>query len=78
MVDLVKGVDGDAPVATGTLTADVSSDSILVENPNQHHVEPHWSTLPSGEQIWVDGDGDTSTDTTEGWTQSNPDYRVKG
>ncbi len=75
MVDLVDGMDGDALVATDS-AADVSSDTTLVKNPNQHHVESHWRTFPSGEQIWVDGD--TSTNTTEGWTQSNPDYRVKG
>lgn len=77
-VDLVDGMDVDTPVATDSTAADVSSDTTLVENPNQHHVEPHWRTLPSGEQIWVDGDGDTSVNTIEGWTQSNPDYRVKG
>ena len=75
MVELVDGGDVDAKVATDS--AALSSDTTLVENPNQHHVEPHWRTHPRGEQIWVDGDGDTSINTTEGWTQSNPDYREK-
>lgn len=77
MVDLVNGIDAEAPTDT-TAVADSSADATLVENPNEHHVEPHWRVLPSGEQIWVDGDGDTSVNTTEGWTQSNPDYHVKG
>lgn len=50
---------------------------ILTENPNSHHVEPHWRELPNGNTIWVDGDGDSTTNNTEGWTQSNPDYRSK-
>jgi len=41
------------------------------------HVEPHWRILPDGTQIWVDGDGDTSVHTDGGWTQTNPDFRVK-
>lgn len=78
VIDLVDGIDGDAPSASPDHTANSpSSDTALVDNPNNHHVEPHWRTLPSGEQIWVDGDGDTSMNTTEGWTQSNPDYHVK-
>lgn len=82
VIDLVDGIEGDVPTdspdyAANFPSADASSDTTLVDNPNNHHVEPHWRTLPSGEQIWVDGDGDTSINTTEGWTQSNPDYRVK-
>lgn len=82
VIDLVDGIEGDAPAASPDYIAnfssdDVSSDTTLVDNPNNHHVEPHWRTLPSGEQIWVDGDGDTSVNTNEGWVQSNPDYRVK-
>ncbi|MFZ3591338.1 hypothetical protein ACOI1C_19435 [Bacillus sp. DJP31] len=49
-----------------------------VDNPNSHHVEPHWRTLPNGTTIWVDGDGDSSVNTNGGWVQGNPDYRVKG
>lgn len=55
-------------------------DYIEVENPNSHFVEPHWKTLPNGEMIWVDGDGDTSVNLTVeeggGWDQSNPNYRI--
>ncbi|WP_203245960.1 hypothetical protein [Sporosarcina beigongshangi] len=54
------------------------SDVTLVDNPNNHHVEPHWRTLSDGTKIWVDGDGDTSVNTFEGWNQSSPDYRVEG
>lgn len=48
----------------------------LVENPNTHHVTPHYRTLSDGRTVWIDGDGDTSIDTFNGWEQSNPDYRV--
>lgn len=41
-----------------------------------HHVSPHYRTLPDGREIWVDGDGDTTVDTYDGWMQHNPDYRV--
>ena len=48
----------------------------LVENPNMHYVSPHNRTLPDGREIWVDGDGDTTVDTYDGWVQHNPDYRI--
>ncbi|PAV30753.1 hypothetical protein CIL05_03250 [Virgibacillus profundi] len=90
IIDLVDGADAtDHNVASSASTDSVNITSEttlpaaeenvnLVENPNHHHVEPHFRTLADGTTIWVDGDGDTSTDTYEGWTQSNPDYRVKG
>lgn len=57
-----------------------SMNNLEVDNPNQHHVDPYWRTLPDGREIWVDGDGDTSVnlsaDEGGGWTQSNPDYQV--
>lgn len=81
IIDLVDGSEGGtSPVSDQTASlplADGASDTALAENPNSHHVEPHWRALPSGEQIWVDGDGNTSVNTNEGWIQSNPDYRVK-
>ncbi|NHM34061.1 hypothetical protein [Neobacillus terrae] len=40
---------------------------------DEHFVRPHERTLPSGEKIWVDGDGDTSVDRSieqgGGWWQ---------
>lgn len=54
-----------------------NNEVLLTENPNSHHVEPHWRELPDGTKIWVDGDGDSTVNSTEGWTQSNPDYRTK-
>ncbi|MBD8033134.1 hypothetical protein [Solibacillus merdavium] len=60
--------------------SDVKVDHIQVENTNSHTVEPHWRTLPSGETIWVDGDGNTDVNLSAqdggGWSQSNPDYRI--
>ncbi|MFC5588746.1 hypothetical protein ACFPRA_07605 [Sporosarcina soli] len=92
VIDLIDG--GDVTHADPTMTASPSVPGLdttpnaepalpaenisLVENPNSHHVEPHWRTLSDGTEIWVDGDGDSSVNTYEGWTQSNPDYRVKG
>ena len=48
----------------------------LVENPNMHHVEPHWRHYADGSRTWVDGDGDSTVNTDGGWMQHNPDYRV--
>ncbi|MBU8881201.1 hypothetical protein BGM26_19950 [Bacillus sp. FJAT-29790] len=93
VIDLIDGVDhsvlenGDSgmaavdhslPTSSDTSLVASESDVTLVENPNTHHVEPHWRTLSDGTKIWVDGDGDTSINTYEGWEQSNPDYRIKG
>lgn len=87
VIDLIDGADGEAPTVVSDQSASITTDAglspnasevTLVDNPNSHHVEPHWRTLPDGTQIWVDGDGDTSVNTDGGWTQSNPDFRVKG
>lgn len=89
VIDVVDGADGapgeaavaaeepDTSVEAGQ--PDVAAEDVtLVENPNTHHVEPHWRTLPDGREVWVDGDGDSSVNTTGGWEQHNPDYREKG
>ena len=55
---------------------DEFDDYEVVDNPNMHHVSPHYRTLPDGREIWVDGDGDTSVDTFDGWMQHNPDTHV--
>jgi len=87
VIDLIDGPDGEAPTVGSDHSASVTTDAglpttasdvTLVDNPNNHYVEPHWRSLPNGDQIWVDGDGDTSVHTDGGWTQSNPDYRVNG
>ncbi|WP_282034443.1 hypothetical protein [Metabacillus indicus] len=54
---------------------------VQAENPNEHHVNAHWveGHYRDGQWIegyWRDGDGDTSVDTYEGYTASNPDYRT--
>lgn len=67
---------GVADVLDGLDIVDDDFDGALVENPNEHHVTPHWRTLPDGREIWVDGDGDTNVDTFDGWYQSNPDYKA--
>lgn len=81
LVDGADGIEGDAPTcsttdanATGEVSLPNADQNVnLVENPNDHHVEPYWRTLEDGTEIWVDGDGDSSENTNEGWTQSNPD-----
>ncbi|MBO0588414.1 hypothetical protein [Sporosarcina sp. E16_8] len=87
MIDLIDGADGESQTIGSDHSASVTTDAglsttasevTLVDNPNSHHVEPHWRSLPNGTQIWVDGDGDTSVHTDGGWTQSNPGFRVKG
>jgi len=86
VIDLIDGADGETPTVgsdhSASATTDgglsaTASEATLVDNPNSHHVEPHWRSLPNGTQIWVDGDGDTSVHTDGGWTQTNPDFSVK-
>lgn len=78
VLDVVDGldtldVDGDSLVADA---GDLTDTDGLIENPNTHYVTPHERLLPSGETIWVDGDGNTSIDREYGWIQSNPDYKA--
>lgn len=93
LVDLVDGDDGSTSGQTGEASSETTSnfassnvvensssastDYTVTENPNTHHVEPYERTYADGTTVWVDGDGDTSVDTYDGWVQSNPDYRVK-
>ncbi|MDR7316053.1 hypothetical protein [Brevibacillus nitrificans] len=81
------GLDSPTELADGTmiwtdeqpkLDQATNEGVVLQGNSNVHHVEPHWRTLSDGARIWVDGDGDTSVNTYGGWTQHNPDFRVKG
>lgn len=72
-IGIVEAVDGFDTSGTESL---VAADSTQIENPNTHYVSPHERILPSGEVIWVDGDGDTSIDRDTGWTQTNPNYRA--
>lgn len=72
-IGIVDAVDGFETAETGNIAA---IDSNQIENYNVHDVSPHERILPSGEVIWVDGDGDTSVDRDTGWVQTNPNYRV--
>ncbi|NRF94564.1 hypothetical protein HQN89_27045 [Paenibacillus frigoriresistens] len=86
VVDFIEGVDGtDVDIAAddvdelphhlaSTTTVDPNADTIDI--PDTHHVEPHWRHLADGRTIWVDGDGDTSVNTSGGWDQHNPNYQV--
>lgn len=74
VADVLDGViNGLDDADDGLLIADNDD---FIENPNLHHVTPHERLLPDGSTIWVDGDGDTSVDTYDGWYQSNPDYKA--
>lgn len=76
-IGIVEVVDGVDATGTETLaTTDTNLDNAQVENYNVHEVSPHERVLPSGEVIWVDGDGDTSVDRATGWIQTNPNYRA--
>ncbi|MGX8219658.1 hypothetical protein ACWS81_02600 [Psychrobacter celer] len=76
-IGIVEVVDGVDATGTETLaTTDTNLDNAQVENYNVHEVSPHERVLPSGEVIWVDGDGDTSVDRDTGWIQTNPNYRA--
>ena len=75
-IGIVEAVDGfDASGAESSVAASTLPEG-QIENYNVHEVSPHERILPSGEVIWVDGDGDTSVDRDTGWTQTNPNYRV--
>ena len=78
VADVIDGLDDLGDSDNDSLIAfddDYNNDG-YIENPNIHHVTPHERTLASGRTIWVDGDGDTSVNTYDGWYQSNPDYRA--
>jgi len=86
VIDVIDGLDGlDILDGTDQMaisdgidmsdTVDADFDDVGVENLNMHSVTPHWRTLSDGGEIWVDGDGDTSVNTGDGWMQHNPDYK---
>jgi hypothetical protein len=62
---------------------EVETEQDIVENPNTHHVDPHWvdgyyrADGTYVEEYWRDGDGDTSINTEVGWVQSNPNFKEK-
>lgn len=84
VIDFIDGADvnDDGPTTIGyDHSASISpsdGDVALVDKTNNHHVEPHWRTLPDGTQSWFYGDGNTSVHTNAGWIQIKLDYRVKG
>jgi hypothetical protein len=75
-VGVFDAVDGAIDDEFDLFDHDDSDSYQLVENPDTHHVEPHERELSDGSVIWVDGDGDTTVDTHDGWEQHNPDYRI--
>lgn len=78
-VDGIDGIDGADHVAISDGidvddSVNTDFDDVYVENPNMHNVTPHWRTLSDGGEIWIDGDGNTSVNSGDGWMQHNPDY----
>lgn len=77
VVDILDGTDhlafSDGIDIDNTVDADF--DDVGIENPNMHSVTPHWRTLSDGREIWIDGEGDTSVNTGDGWIQHNPNYK---
>lgn len=73
-VDIIDGAD-HASISDAIDVDDIVDTDSGMENPNMHSVTPHWRTLADGREIWVDGDGDTSVNTGDGWIQHNPDYK---
>jgi hypothetical protein len=77
IIDIVDGLDG----VDSMDTADAGG--VDVENPNMHHVQAHWVNgydRADGTHVdgyWRDGDGNTSVNTNQGWTQHNPDFKAK-
>jgi len=82
IVDGIDGVDADLEASESVAVEELQDTEIAnaeystIENSEMHHVTAHWRILPDGREIWVDGDGDTSVNTGNGWSQHNPDFRV--
>lgn len=86
VIDIIDGLDA-VDILDGTNqmvlsdgididdTVDADFNDVGIENPNMHSVTPHWRTLSDGREIWIDGDGDTSINTGDGWIQHNPNYK---
>lgn len=84
LIDVIDGVDGIGDsvevTADSGIDSDLANDSI--ENPNTHHVNPHYVegyTRADGtyvEGYFRDGDGNTSIDNPNGgYEQHNPNYK---
>ena len=79
VLDVIDGVPDGVPLDfnhNGVCDLFEDASKIIVENPNVHHVNPHWRTLHDGRRIWVDGDGTSAVDSFDGWTQTNPNFRI--
>lgn len=97
IIDVVDGADviGELNAAEADVDGEVIADSDpapttvehtdsgSIDNPNTHHVTPHYvEGYYRADGIYVDGyfrdgDGDTSLNTTGGYEQHNPDYKSK-
>ncbi|WP_339276367.1 hypothetical protein MKY59_05120 [Paenibacillus sp. FSL W8-0426] len=96
ILDVADGADGigeiaaesdpshAAPIEHTTATANVEqTGAASIENPNTHHVEPHYvegyerADGTHVEGYYRDGDGDTSVNRPNGgYEQHNPDYKA--
>lgn len=78
VADVIEGIgdfDADLDFDTDDDWSEFANNEFLDEHPNMHHVTPHERVLSDGTSIWIDGDGDTTVDTFDGWYQDNPTYK---
>ena len=75
VIDGLGDLDTDLDFDADDDWSEFAHEEILEEHPDMHHVTPHERVLADGRAIWVDGDGDTTVDTFEGWYQHNPTYK---
>jgi len=79
ILDIIDGVPDGVPLDfnhNGVCDLFEKGTTGFIENPNMHHVNPHWRTLSDGRKIWVDGDGTSAVDSFDGWYQTNPNFRI--
>lgn len=78
VADVIDGIgdfDTDLDLDADDDWSEFANDEFLEEHTDMHYVTPHERVLSDGTSIWVDGDGDTTVDTFEGWYQDNPTYK---
>lgn len=78
VADVIDGIgdfDADLDFDADDDWSEFANNEFLEEHPDMHHVTPHERVLSDGTSIWVDGDGDTTVDTFDGWYQDNPTYK---
>ena len=68
-------IDGIGDFDADDEWSEFAHNEFLEEHPDMHYVTPYERVFSDGTSIWVDGDGDTTVDTFEGWYQNNPTHK---